>query len=57
MEAPPNMGATVVVSPFSDDRVDRLDQFAQTQGYLPLRQGPRWAGHAIQLSVELDELI
>ena len=40
MEALPNMGATVVVSPSSDDRVDRLDHFAQTQGYLPLRQGP-----------------
>src|SRR5260370_13825403 len=33
-------GATVVVSPSSDDRVDRLDQFAQTQRYTPHGQGP-----------------
>src|SRR5712672_2870524 len=40
MEALSDMGATVVVSPSSDDRVDRLDQFAQTQRYTPLSQGP-----------------
>src|SRR5712672_4348119 len=40
MEALSDMGATVVVSPSSDDRVDRLDQFAQTQRYTPHGQGP-----------------
>ena len=40
MEALSNMGATVVVSPSSDDRVDRFDHFAQRQRYLPLRLGP-----------------
>jgi hypothetical protein len=40
MEALSDMGATVVVSPSSDDRVDRLDQFAQTQRYTPPGQGP-----------------
>jgi ATP-dependent DNA ligase len=40
MEALSNVGATVVVSPSSDDRVDRFDHFAQTQRYFPLREGP-----------------
>jgi hypothetical protein len=40
MEALSDVGATVVVSPSSDDRVDRLDQFAQTQRYTPHGQGP-----------------
>jgi hypothetical protein len=39
MEALSDMGATVVVSPSSDNRVDRLDQFIQTQRYTPLGQG------------------
>jgi hypothetical protein len=39
-EACPDLGATVVVSPSTDDRVDRIDQFAQTQRYAPLGQGP-----------------
>jgi hypothetical protein len=40
MEALSDMGATVVVSPSSDDRVDRFDQFAQTQRYFPPSEGP-----------------
>ena len=40
VEAHPDPGATEVVSPSSDDRVDRCDQITQTQRYTPLCQVP-----------------
>jgi hypothetical protein len=40
VEAPSDMGTTVVVSPSSDDRVDRIDQLIHSQRHVPLRQVP-----------------
>jgi hypothetical protein len=40
VEALSDMGTTVVVSPSSDDRVDRIDQLTHSQRHMPLRQAP-----------------
>ena len=40
VEAFPDLAATEVVSPSSDDRVDRCDQITQPQRYAPLCQVP-----------------
>ena len=40
VEALSDMGATVVVSPSSDDRVDRVDQLTHSQRRMPLGPGP-----------------
>ena len=40
IEALSDVGATVVVSPSSDDRVDRIDQLTHSQRHMPRRQVP-----------------
>ena len=40
VEAPSDMGTAVVVSPSSDDRIDRIDQLTHSQRHMPLRQVP-----------------
>ena len=40
VEALSDIGATEVVSPSSNDRVDRVDQLTRSQRRMPLGQGP-----------------